>query len=141
MLEQRSMWWKVYFLLVVLLSFVGFGLSFLGEGQFIFLEDNIFSNIYIGVMILIYFISLVGLWGFIYQKRVFYKEFWVYIFFIIVIELIGSSIMTPIETSTGETGYLFLILGLLIIGGVLLYFYALYQYAFKMTNLWRENEQ
>jgi len=138
LVEQRSMWWKVYFLLVVLLSsFVYFGLSFLGEGQFIFLEDNIFSNIYVGVMILIYFISLIGLWGFVYQKKVFYKEFWIYIFFIIIVELIGSFLMTPIETSTQEIEYL----GFLFLGGVFFYLYALYQYAFKMTNLWRENDQ
>ncbi len=137
MVEKRSIWWKVYFWLLVILSFVYFGLSFLGEGESIFLEDNIFSNIYKGVIILIYFISLVALWGFVYQKRVFYKEFWIYIFFIIVIELIAFSIMTPVEPSTQEIEYS----GFLLLIGVFFYFYALYQYAFKMRNLWRENDQ
>ncbi|KLD98292.1 hypothetical protein AF74_03480 [Aliarcobacter butzleri L349] len=107
----------------------------------LFLESNIFSNIYLGIIILIFFVSLIGLWGFVYQKRVFYQEFWIYIFFIIIVDSISSFIVEPsIETSTQEIDYLTTISGLLILITVSLYFYALYQYAFKMKYLWNENE-
>lgn len=106
----------------------------------IFLESNIFSNIYIGIMLLIYFISLLGVWGFVYQKKVFYQEFWIYIFFIIIVDFIGSLIGSTIETSTQEIDFLSTILGLLFLVLGFFYFYALYQYAFKMKYLWSEDD-
>lgn len=139
-MEQRSIWWKLFFWL----SFICLSMShavFLYDDN-IFLESNIFSNIYIGLIILIIFISLIGLWGFVYQKRVFYQEFWVYIFFILIVDYIGSFIInTSIETSTQEIDYLTTISGLLTLIAVFIYFYTLYQYAFKMKYLWIENDK
>lgn len=134
MIEKRSIWWKVYFWLFVIFVFMFY--------IYCFYENNIFleSNIYIGIMLLIYFISLLGVWGFVYQKKVFYQEFWIYIFFIIIVDFIGSLIGSTIETSTQEIDFLSTILGLLFLVLGFFYFYALYQYAFKMKYLWSEDD-
>lgn len=138
MIEKRSIWWKVYFWLFVIFVFMFYIYCFYENN--IFLESNIFSNIYIGIMLLIYFISLLGVWGFVYQKKVFYQEFWIYIFFIIIVDFIGSLIGSTIETSTQEIDFLSTILGLLFLVLGFFYFYALYQYAFKMKYLWSEDD-
>lgn len=138
MIEKRSIWWKVYFWLFVIFVFMFYIYCFYENN--IFLESNIFSNIYIGIMLLIYFISLLGVWGFVYQKKVFYQEFWIYIFFIIIVDFIGSLIGPTIETSTQEIDFLSTILGLLFLVLGFFYFYALYQYAFKMKYLWSEDD-
>lgn len=137
-MEQRSTWWKVVFWIgIIFLSSLN---VWLFSEDYIFLENNIFSNIYIGIMLLIYFISLLGVWGFVYQKKVFYQEFWIYIFFIIIVDFIGSLIGPTIETSTQEIDFLSTILGLLFLVLGFFYFYALYQYAFKMKYLWSEDD-
>lgn len=138
-MEQRSTWWKVVFWIgIIFLSSLN---VWLFSEDYIFLENNIFSNIYIGLIYLIIFISFFGVWGFVYQKRVFYQEFWIYIFFIIIVDYIGSLIGPTIETSTQEIDFLTIIFGLLILIAIFLYFYALYQYAFKMKDLWSENDK
>lgn len=150
MIEKRSTWWKVYFWLCFIFVCLFFVKSFYENN--IFLESNIFSNMYIGLIYVIYSISLLGIWGFVYQKRVFYQEFWRYIFFIIIFEIIGSYLTkATIESSTPEKHsstillepllvlgmWFILLLGLILI---FFYFYALYQYAFKMKYLWREDD-
>lgn len=139
-MEQRSTWWKVVFWIgIIFLSSLN---VWLFSEDYIFLENNIFSNIYIGIMLLIYFISLLGVWGFVYQKKVFYQEFWIYIFFIIIVDYIGSFIINiSNETSTQEIDFLTTIFGLLFLVLGFFYFYALYQYAFKMKDLWSENDK
>lgn len=139
MIEKRNILWKIYlwFLCILLFTFL---LSFYREEQLLFLESNIFSNVYVGLIYLIYFISLLGIWGFVYQKKVFYQEFWIYIFFIIIVDFIGSLIGPTIETSTQEIDFLSTILGLLFLVLGFFYFYALYQYAFKMKYLWSEDD-
>lgn len=138
-MEQRSTWWKVVFWIgIIFLSSLN---VWLFSEDYIFLENNIFSNIYIGIMLLIYFISLLGVWGFVYQKKVFYQEFWIYIFFIIIVDYIGSFIINiSNETSTQEIDFLTTIFGLLFLVLGFFYFYALYQYAFKMKYLWSEDD-
>lgn len=138
-MEQRSTWWKVVFWIgIIFLSSLN---VWLFSEDYIFLENNIFSNIYIGLIYLIIFISFFGVWGFVYQKKVFYQEFWIYIFFIIIVDFIGSLIGPTIETSTQEIYFLSTILGLLFLVLGFFYFYALYQYAFKMKDLWSENDK
>lgn len=139
-MEQRSTWWKVVFWIgIIFLSSLN---VWLFSEDYIFLENNIFSNIYIGIMLLIYFISLLGVWGFVYQKKVFYQEFWIYIFFIIIVDYIGSFIINiSNETSTQEIDFLTTIFGLLFLVLGFFYFYALYQYAFKMKYLWSEDDK
>lgn len=139
MIVKRSILWKIYLLLLGILLFT-FLVSFYKGEQFLFLESNIFSNMYIGLIYLIYFISVLGIWGFVYQKKVFYQEFWIYIFFIIIVDFIGSLIEPTIETSTQEIDFLSTILGLLFLVLGFFYFYALYQYAFKMKYLWSEDD-
>lgn len=138
-MEQRSTWWKVVFWIgIIFLSSLN---VWLFSEDYIFLESNIFSNVYIGLIYLIYLISLLGIWGFVYQKKVFYQEFWIYIFFIIIVDYIGSFIINiSNETSTQEIDSLSTILGLLFLVLGFFYFYALYQYAFKMKYLWSEDD-
>ncbi|MDX4069863.1 hypothetical protein [Aliarcobacter skirrowii] len=139
-MEQRSTWWKVVFWIgIIFLSSLN---VWLFSEDYIFLENNIFSNIYIGLIYLIIFISFFGVWGFVYQKKVFYQEFWIYIFFIIIVDFIGSYLTkATIESSTQEIYFLSTILGLLFLVLGFFYFYALYQYAFKMKDLWSENDK
>lgn len=74
-------------------------------------------------------VSFIGLYGFVYRKRIFYKDFWIFIFILSIIDIVGSSLLEWQES------YIWIYV-------ICIPFYiALYKYAFKMNDLWSENGQ
>lgn len=119
--------WKAYFWLITVATFAILIFAVFGEVE-IFIEDNIFSNIYNFVFTVIGIFSLIGIYGFIYEKKCFYKELWMFFLIILVIEGISELI------SFFNYYQFFIIAGTYILS--LPYYYALYKYAFKMNFIW-----
>lgn len=125
--EKRSVWWKIYFYILFILN-VALIFGF-------FIADELYVNYYKSEIIyeilqyILYFTSYVGLYGFIYQKRIFFKDFWIFIFVVSLIDLIGLILLQ--EPEVKEYGWAYIIY-------IPLYL-ALYKYAFKMNELWSKN--
>lgn len=141
--EKCSVWWKIYFYIIILINILLLG-AFIIDGDFlgIFLLENIFGTIYMIFIFILYLISIVGFYCFIYIKRLFFKEFWQYLFFILLIDFIGDSILNfnsminNIETKWDIVFWIILIIM------TFFYFLALYKYAFKLSDsFWRQDER
>jgi len=119
--------WKIYFWLTI-------GLYLLLIGAFIVIDDtnlfetkmNFFSTTYDILMILISVFSLLGLYGYIFKKKILSQEIWKFIFSLILIDSIGNILYSLLEKD-----YFFIIVMIIFIP----YFYALYKYSFVNENL------
>lgn len=121
--------WKTYFWFLVILTLLILIAIFI-VGIDMFIEDNIFSNIYDFIFSIISTFSLIGVYGFIYENKYFNKELWMFIFIILGIE--GAS---EIINYFNNYQFLYLLITYIIL---IPYFYALYQYSFKMNHIWSE---
>lgn len=133
MKEKRSKkLWKVYFwfMIVMYLLLVGF---ILFSDQKVFVEDNEFTNIYDLISFCIGLFSLIGVYGFIYEKKYFNKELWMFICIISIIEIISEVIIL-----IPNYMFLFLIAFYILI---IPFYYALYKYAFKMNYIWSSEDE
>ena len=76
-------WWKIYFWLSVIASVfavIGFAIEYK--------QNNLFDLI----TFIMFFLSLLGLYSFIYNKKFFLKKFWFYFFWInLIIDIIYTS--------------------------------------------------
>lgn len=123
----KRLLWKIYFSIAVLSSlFIILGLVFMQE-QLIPMTNNIFTNLYNIVMMIIFFASLIGLRGYIYQKRYFTRRLWMFIFYVILVDNIGTFIYDFNSINKGD-----IVLWLTIVP----LFYALWSYSFKMNYVW-----
>ena len=125
--------WKTYYWSMILLTMVSIG-GLIGlysvdskELSHLFNDENIFSNLYDAMFILIFIVSFVGLRGFIYEKKYFTKDFWIFIFFMVMVDYIGSMIYDYTNIEIIIIAFLFLPLA-----------YALYKYVFKMNYIWEK---
>jgi len=124
--SPSSMWW-VYFVLVGVLT-----LSGMLQGPWSPLD--VLASIFAAF-------SLVGLWGYIRQVPIGWKQFWVVYFalslFLSVVLTVG--ILVAVELPPGTLG---LFLALLALGGLFAapLYVALWRYAFRSAHLWSEGE-
>lgn len=126
--------WKIYYWSMILLSILIVG-ALIGVGiiepeMFTaqFSDKHIFSTLYEVIFTLIFFVSLVGLKGFIYDKKYFTKELWTFIFMMILVNYIGNKIY-----DYNDHERLWQILEAFMTVPIL---YAIYKYTFKMNYLW-----
>ena len=98
------------------------------------LSGNLFSDVYNLFIIIIGITSLLGIRGYIYEKRYFSKDIWVFIFSILLIYSIGTLIFEFNTIFVQDIVYI----GLIILS--LPWFFALYKYTFKMDELWSTND-
>lgn len=135
MKEKRSILWKIYFYIFLVFNVIGLDV-------FVNTYENMYEKYYMSEVLYevfslgVYLISILAVWGFIYKKRVFYKEFWVYVFFIMLIQWLGTSILGYSEEAIEINEFIVMAIGVITI----FYFVSLYKYTFKMNELWRENE-
>ena len=120
---KSKIFWKLYFWLIVILTCIVLGVLVVTE-ESVLLEENIFTNIYIIMYSGISLLSLSGLYGFIYEKKFFYKELWIFILAIIIIEELSELVSLFYD-------YQFLMF-LIIYIFLLPFYYGLYKYAFKI---------
>ena len=126
--------WKIYYWLMILLSIVivgGLVAVEIIEPETLnaqFSDKHILSTLYNVIFALMFFVSLVGLRGFIYDKKYFTKEFWTFIFMVILVDYIGNKIYGYNDPERiGQILEAFITVPIL---------YALYKYTFKMNYLW-----
>lgn len=117
---------------IVIGSLIALSIMDLDKLNDIFENRNLFSNIYDIAFLAIYIISIIGLRGFIYKKRYFTKELWKFIFFMLLIEYIGNEIYT--FNDYDKLGHILEAIGTIPI------LYALYEYVFKINDIWKNND-
>jgi len=125
--EKCSVWWKIYF-------YIFSGLILLYMYILLFESNEIFNGLYksevfyqiFGFVLSLF--SFIGLFGYVYQKKIFYKDFWIFIFVLLLVDNIGSLL---VESQIKEYIWFYIIF-------IPLYI-ALYKYSFKMNELWSEN--
>jgi hypothetical protein len=90
---KRSILWKIYFFSLV-------GLSALGS-------IDILSNEAVGIAEAIYFpmliIGTVGLYGYVFSKKILHRTFWLYFIAIYLVATIAYYFITDIDLSSGMT--------------------------------------
>lgn len=129
---KSKIFWKLYFRLIVILTCVVLGMLVITEESVLF-EENIFTNIYNIMYSGISLLSLLGLYGFIYEKKFFYKELWIFILAIIIIEELSELVSSFYD-------YQFLMF-LIIYIFLLPFYYGLYKYVFKMNYIWSVKDE
>ncbi|QOP45856.1 hypothetical protein [Sulfurimonas paralvinellae] len=130
--------WKIYYWLILFVSIFVLGVfvfilaTDINEFNSIFEGKRAFTNLYDIFFILLFFISVLGLRGFIYSKSYFIKELWKFIFFMMLVEYFGNIIY-----SFNDYDKLEYIIDSAVTLPIL---YALYQYVYKMNDLWKNND-
>lgn len=128
MVERQSIWWRIYFYIFLVFNIFLLYILFTNSKEMFsgLYKSEVFYEISEFVLVLV---SFIGLYGFVYRKRIFYKDFWIFIFILSIIDIVGSSLLEWQES------YIWIYV-------ICIPFYiALYKYAFKMNDLWNENGQ
>jgi len=84
---ERSIFWKIYFFIITGLILLGF-LSWIGDEKFGIAEI---------VTILTSSIGTIGLYGFVFSKRIFKQSFWLYFLAVYLISDVAYFFITEIE--------------------------------------------
>ena len=126
---RESIWWKVYFVLSILMTL----LAFLGVALVDGLTVSVFDYVDSGFSL----VALIGVFGFAFSIPIGKPDIWSYFFYLFVVETLFYSLALPIsgEARFGEvakfdgmyafeTAYLVPLI------------WALYLYAFKRNKLW-----
>ena len=135
-MNKKSFLWKLYFWIITILYIYLLGLVCL-EGSEL-LSENLFSDVYNLFIIIIGITSLLGIRGYIYEKRYFSKDIWVFIFSISLIDFIGTLIFEFNTIFVQNIIYVGVYICIIIL--FLPCFFALYKYTFKMNELWSTND-
>ena len=98
-------------------------------------EEELLINI---LELVIYSFILIGIYGFVYNKRILYRKLWA--IFIPVGIIYDLYTVTTIELTTVDTMMeLYIVFGIIIIIFLPMSFFqymALYKYSFKSVNIW-----
>ena len=114
--------WKIYFwLLIVLNLLIMWFFIFVKDVNCFEADISFLSASYDVLIILISIFSLLGLYGYIFKKKILSKEIWKFIFFLILIDSVGETLYSLLEKD-------YISMSIMII--FIPYFYALYKYAF-----------
>lgn len=128
MVEKRSIWWRIYFYVFLVFDIFLLYMLFISDEEIFsgLYKSEVFYEIFEFVLFLI---SFIGLYGFVYRKKIFYKDFWIFIFILSIIDTVGYSLLE------WQKAYIWVYI-------ISIPFYiALYNYTFKMNDLWSENGQ
>ena len=134
-MSKSNILWKLYYWFIVII--------FLGVLTILFIDydeifkGNLFSLTYELFMMFFGLVSILGLRGFIYEKKYFSKEFWIFIFSVSIIDIVGNiiydfnSLLSLVSIDN--------LMYLLVIIILLPWYYAFYMYVFKMNKIWSNN--
>jgi hypothetical protein len=90
---QRSKWWKYYFYLLV-------AITALGSIEFLINEaSGIAEAIYVPLSI----IGLIGLYGYVFSRKILHRTFWLYFIAIYLAATIAYYFVTDIDLSADMT--------------------------------------
>lgn len=121
--------WKVFFWILLFLESLSF-ISMFSDS-----EEEWLINI---LELVIYSFILIGIYGFVYNKRIFYRKLWAS--FIPVGIIFDLYTLTMIElTAVNTMMELYIVVGIIIIILLPISFFqymALYKYSFKSVKIW-----
>jgi hypothetical protein len=128
LMNKTNIFWEVYFWVMLLCFIFIFGFTVLNEDSI--LIGNKYSKMYDISFLMIIIISLLGIRGYINKKKYFFKELWIFFFFLILVDATNYLFF--------EYNYIFLKNVNYLVFSVILFpwFFALYKYSFKMNELW-----
>lgn len=105
---------------------IGAFIIFINNPNLFETKINFFSTTYDILMALISVFSLLGLYGYIFKKKILSQEIWKFIFYLILIDSTGNILYALLERDYSSVGVMIIFIP---------YFYALYKYAFANENL------
>ena len=126
-MRKISLFWEIYFWIVFLGFITLLGVVLIGDFNFF---ENPFTKTYEVFFAITAIISILGIRGYIYKKRYFSKDIWIFLFSVMIVDFIGNMIFDfdyiYFENLKYFMVYLFLIP----------WYFALYKYTFKMEEVW-----
>jgi hypothetical protein len=127
-MNKAIVFWELYFWVMLTCFICILGFTVLNEDAV--LVGNIYSKMYDILFLMIIIISLLGIRGYINKKKYFFKELWIFFFFLILVDATNYLFF--------EYNYIFLKNVNYLVFSVILFpwFFALYKYSFKMNELW-----
>jgi len=90
---KRSKWWRYYFYFLVALTALGFTEIFFNEAA------GITEAIYYPLSV----VGLIGLYGYVFSKKILHRTFWLYFIAIYLAATIAYYFVTDIDMSAGMT--------------------------------------
>lgn len=127
-MNKTLVFWELYFWIMLTCFICILGFTVLNEDAV--LVGNIYSKMYDILFLMIIIISLLGIRGYINKKKYFFKELWIFFFFLILVDATNYLFF--------EYNYVFFKNVNYLIFSVILFpwYFALYKYTFKMNELW-----
>ena len=130
-LHMRRPWWRVYFYLMVVLALGAYAVSF-------FVLTDIDANVLRDVALLpLYLAQLVGLYGYVYVRRIGSHRIWQLVFVASIIEALWMAYDFTTVAAPPELGQSFVVsvaIGTTVL--LLPLWFGLYAYAFRSSSLW-----
>lgn len=124
---KRSIWWKIYFFVISILSFLGMTTFLLSDGAGII--D------YLELLLLI--VATAGLFGFVFSKKVLFAKFWLPFLIIYFVTGLFYESLSGVDMRQGMSGsayYISMAIGYLVsIPG----YYGLFMYSKAETHPWQ----
>ena len=129
----RRWYWKLYLLLTTLLTIGGIGLSFYFSEELTSID-----HIVEWAALPMYLLQLVGLFGFVYWRRIGSALLWKLVFAVIILDLLWEGYSFAIDAAGfADTGTGIFVIMLIVAAAIYLpLLAALYLYAFRSDNLW-----
>lgn len=129
----RRWYWKLYLLLTTLLTIGGIGLSFYFSEELTSID-----HIVEWAALPMYLVQLVGLFGFVYWRRIGSALLWKLVFAVTILDLLWAGYSFAIDAAGfADTGTGVFVIMLIVAAAFFLpLLAALYIYAFRSDNLW-----
>lgn len=121
--------WKVFFWIVIILEIISI-VSMINDP-----EETILEIIFESV---VYFMIILGLFGFAYNKRIFFSKLWVSMIPVgLTYDIYSIYTLDMTFESTEEIYFVIAFTAVLIIPLVFFQYYALYKYSLKSPAIWQ----
>jgi hypothetical protein len=127
-MSKTSIFWEIYFWFMLILFIGILGFTILNDD--IILVGNKYSKMYDILFLIIMVVSVFGIRGYVYKKRYFFRELWIFFFFLILVDAINYLFF--------EYNYIFIKNMSYLAFSIILFpwYFALYKYTFRMNELW-----
>ena len=129
----RRWYWKLYLLVMAVLTIAGWGLMF-----FLTEETTAIEDIAQWAGLPMYLVQLVGLFGFVYWRRIGSALLWKLVFAVTILDLLWQGYSFAIEAAGfADTGTgVFVFMSIVVLAFFLPLLAALYLYAFRSDDVW-----
>ncbi len=126
LITKRSMWWKIYFVFITILTFFGMTSLLTTEG----------SGIVDYLMFILAIISTAGFFGFVFSKRVLSPNFWIPFLLVSFIFGLFYEALSGVDMRQGMTDNMYYISMAVGYALSLPAYYGIYQYGNAKKHPW-----